>query len=155
MWTIFMIFTVTLGISFFHPITWKLDGILIFDQLSLVIGTAVTLFSSLVLSYSSRYLAGAEKLPRFLLNCVLFSFSVIFMVIADNIVLFIFAWLCMGLLMSELIGGYTHDDEGPRFQSQFQELLYSEYLLVSDRVSPHGASNGFLEYFDKSCNPLV
>ncbi|HKJ46448.1 MAG TPA: proton-conducting transporter membrane subunit [Balneolales bacterium] len=112
MWAIFIFFTVSLIISFNHPVTWKPGDMIIVDQLSLVIGTAVTLFSSLVLSYSSRYLAGSRKLPGFLINCMIFTFSVILMVIANNIVLFAFAWLSMGLLMSELIGGYTHYEEG-------------------------------------------
>lgn len=131
MWTLFILFTVALGISFFHPITWKLDGIITFDQLSLVVGTAVTLFSSIVLSYSRRYLAGAEKLIRFLLNCVLFTFSVILMVMADNIVLFVFAWLCMGLLMSELIGNYTHDKEGPASRANARNYFMLSTLLLA------------------------
>jgi len=132
MWTFFMSLTIVLGISFFHPITRNIDGVLIFDQLSLVISVAVTLFSSIILSYSSRYLAGYEKLRRFLLNCVLFTFSVILMVISDNIVLFIFAWLCMGLLMSELIGGYTHDEEGPASRTNARNyFVLSTVLLAS------------------------
>ena len=131
MWTLFIFFTVLLVFSFFHPVAWKLDSIINFDQLSVVIGTAVTLFSSLVLSYSSRYLSGSGKLPRFLINCVLFTFSVILMVIADNIALFIFAWLCMGLLMSELIGGYTHDDEGPASRVHARNHFILSTLLLA------------------------
>jgi len=131
MWTLFISFTALLVYSFFHPIAWKLDGIITFDQLSVVIGTAVTLFSSLVLSYSSRYLAGAEKLPRFLINCVLFALSVILMVIADNIILFVFAWLSMGLLMSELIGGYTHDEEGPSSRANARNYFVLSTLLLT------------------------
>lgn len=131
MWTFFILFAALLGISFFHPITWKFDEIINFDQLSLVIGTAVTLFSSLILSYSSRYLAGSEKLPRFLINCVLFSFSVILMVMANNIALFAFAWLSMGLLMSELIGGYTHSEEGRASKINARNYFISSTLLLT------------------------
>jgi len=131
MWTLFLIFTVSLGLSFFHPITWKLGEIIILDQLSLVIGTAVTLFSSIVISYSSRYLAGSEKLPRFLMNCVLFTFSVILMVIANNIALFAFAWLGMGLLMSELIGGYTHSEEGQASRANARNYFVLSTLLLT------------------------
>lgn len=131
MWTFFLSLTVVLGISFYHPITWKVDGLLIFDQLSLVISTVVTLFSSIILSYSSRYLAGSEKLRRFLLNCVLFAFSVILMVSSDNIVLFIFAWLSMGWLMSELIGGYTHDEEGPASRTNARYYFVLSTLLLT------------------------
>lgn len=131
MWTVFIFFSVLLGISTIHPITWKLGHIINFDQLSIVIGTAVTLFSSLVLSYSRRYLAGSERLPMFLINCVLFSFSVILMVIANNIALFIFAWLCMGLLMSELIGSYTHDKEGQASKINARNYFILSTLLLS------------------------
>jgi NAD(P)H-quinone oxidoreductase subunit 5 len=131
MWTIFLFFLVLLGKSFFHSITWNVDGVIKIDQLSLVIGTAVTLFSSIVLSYSARYLAGSEKLPRFLINCVLFTFSVILMVIANDIALFIFAWLCMGLLMSELIGGYTHYEEGQASKSNARNFFVLSTVLLS------------------------
>ena len=112
MWTVFLLFAVLLGISFFHPLRWAFDGFILIDQLSLVMGAAVSLFSSIVISYAVRYLAGAEKLPRFVINCLLFAFSVMFMVMADHIILFILSWLGMGLLMAELIGGYTHYLEG-------------------------------------------
>lgn len=131
MWTIFLLITASLAASFFNPINWAIDGIIRIDQLSLVIATAVTLFSSIVLTYSRRYLAGAAILPRFLVNCVLFTFSVILMVVADHIGLFIIGWLSMGLLMSELIGGYTHDVEGKASKKTSRNYFLLSTLLLA------------------------
>lgn len=131
MWTLFLLFLVLTGVAFFHPINLDVDGLLKIDHLSLVIGGAVTLFSSIVLSYSARYLAGSARLPRFLLNCTLFTFSVILVVISDHIALFIAGWLSMGLLMAELIGGYTHYLEGKSSKRNARNYFLLSSLLLA------------------------
>jgi len=125
-WSLFTTLLALLVFSYFHPIKWSLEGLITIDQLSLVMSVAVTLFSSIVLSYSRRYLSGYSQLPRFLLNGLLFSFAVILMVIADHVAFFTIAWLSMGLLMARLIGGYTHDDEG-----RASERTARTYFLMS------------------------
>jgi NAD(P)H-quinone oxidoreductase subunit 5 len=130
-WSLFLLFFLLLGISFFYPIKWTLSGFITIDELSLVMSAAVTFFSSIVLSYSSRYLAGYAHLPQFMTNGILFSFAVILMVISDHVVLFILAWICMGLLMARLIGGYTHTAEGDASERTARNYFLLSSLLLS------------------------
>jgi NAD(P)H-quinone oxidoreductase subunit 5 len=130
-WTLFTLFLVLLGISFFHPIRWIVGSFITVDALSLVMSAAVTLFSSIVLSYSARYLAGYAYLPQFMTNAILFSLAVILMVISDHIVLFIISWVCMGLLMDRLIGGYTHTAEGDASQRTARNYFLMSALFLT------------------------
>lgn len=130
-WSLFTIFFVFLGFSYFHPIHWTIENIITVDELSLVMSVAVTLFSSIVLSYSARYLAGYAHLPKFMLNGLLFSFAVILMVISNHIALFILAWIFMGLLMAKLIGGYTHTEEGDASQRTARNYFLLSALFLS------------------------
>jgi NAD(P)H-quinone oxidoreductase subunit 5 len=130
-WTLFTLFLVLLGISFFHPIRWIVGSFITVDALSLVMSAAVTLFSSIVLNYSARYLAGYAYLPQFMTNAILFSLAVILMVISDHIVLFIISWVCMGLLMDRLIGGYTHTAEGDASQRTARNYFLMSALFLT------------------------
>lgn len=125
-WFSFLSFLVLLGISYFHPVRWSLNGIITVDELSLVMSVAVTLFSSIVLSYSSRYLAGYTHLRKFMSNAYIFSLAVMLMVISDHVLLFTGAWMLMGFLMAKLIGGYTHTAEGDA-----SEHTARSYFLMS------------------------
>lgn len=130
-WSLFVIFLTVTSISFFSPLSWSIEGILVVDQLSLLMGTVLTLFSGIVISYSSRYLSGHAKLPRFLINCLLFTIAGFLMVISDHILLFSAAWMGMGLCMSELIGGYTHFLEGTASRKNARSyFLLSTTLLA-------------------------
>ncbi|NGP75071.1 hypothetical protein G3570_00385 [Balneolaceae bacterium YR4-1] len=130
-WALFLLFLTATGISFFMPVSWSVEGILVVDQLSLLMGTVLTLFSGIVISYSSRYLAGHAKLSRFLLNCLMFTAAGFLMVISDHVLLFTIAWLGMGLCMSELIGGYTHVLEGAASRKNARKyFLLSTSLLA-------------------------
>ena len=131
-WSLFLVFLAATGISFFEPLSWSLEGVLVIDQLSLLMGTVLTLFGGIVISYASRYLAGHAKLSRFLINCLLFTMAGFLMVTSDHILLFTAAWLGMGLCMSELIGGYTHYLEGAASRKNARKyFLLSTALLGS------------------------
>ncbi|MDX1636653.1 MAG: proton-conducting transporter membrane subunit [Balneolaceae bacterium] len=142
MWTTFLFFLVLLGIAFYRPIEWRFEGFLLVDHLTLVIAAAATLFGSIVLSYSARYLAGSAKLPRFLLNCTLFILSVLLVVISDHIALFTFGWLIMGLLMAELIGGYTHYLEGKASRRNARNYFLLSTLLLAGGLTWLAAETG-------------
>lgn len=133
MWGLFLLSLGFLVAHYPHGFTWSAGNYLHVDNLSLIMISAVALFSSIVLSYSSRYLSGSRLLPRFMLNCVLFTAAVITMVIADNIILFIAAWTAMGLLMAWLIGGYTHLLEG-----QASRRNARKYFLMSSTALAAG-----------------
>lgn len=131
-WTLFLAFLLTTVISFFQPVEWRIEDIVIIDQLSLLMGTVFTLFCGIVTSYSSRYLAGHARLPRFLINCLLFTVAGFLMVISDHILLFTASWLGMGLCMAELIGGYTHVLEGAASRNNARNyFLLSASLLAA------------------------
>lgn len=130
-WTLSLLSLALLGVSFFHPIHWTVGDFITVDELSLVMSVAVTLFSSIVLSYAARYLAGYAHLPRFMMNGLLFSLAVILMVISNHILLFILAWICMGLLMARLIGGYTHTKEGESSQRTARNYFLLSALFLS------------------------
>ncbi|TYP92733.1 NAD(P)H-quinone oxidoreductase subunit 5 [Fodinibius salinus] len=142
-WFLFTLFFILLGISYFHPIHWTANSLIMVDQLSLVMSTAVTLFSSIVLSYSGRYLAGYAYLPKFMLNGLLFSFAVILMVISNHIALFITAWLCMGLLMAKLIGEYTHTEESVGSKRTARNYFLMSAFFLSAGFIWLGYTTGF------------
>ncbi|MDZ7682664.1 MAG: hypothetical protein U5J63_13365 [Fodinibius sp.] len=124
MWSLTLLLAALLVTSFFYPLELHVGQLLLIDHLGVIISTAVALFSSIVLSYSARYLSGHKKLRRFLLNCILFTVSAISMAVANHILLFIAAWLCMGLLMAELIGGYTQYHEGKASRKNARNYFY-------------------------------
>ncbi|MGD8747564.1 MAG: proton-conducting transporter membrane subunit [Balneolaceae bacterium] len=131
MWTLSLVLGSFTFASFFYPVQWHLGGIIVFDHLGLIISTAATLFSSIVLSYSARYLAGHAKLRRFMLNCLFFTISAILMAVANHILLFIAAWLGMGLLMAELIGGYTQYKEGKASRKNARTYFLLSSALIA------------------------
>lgn len=131
-WSLFLVFMTATGLSFFRPFNWSMSGVLVIDQLSLLMGSVLTLFGGIVISYSSRYLAGHAKLKRFMINCLMFTIAGLLMIISDHILLFAAAWLGMGLCMAELIGGYTHFLEGAASRKNARNyFLLSTALLGS------------------------
>ncbi|WP_441000210.1 proton-conducting transporter transmembrane domain-containing protein [Fodinibius sp. SL11] len=130
MWTLTLFLSSLLAASFFYPLEFQFGQILLIDHLGLIISTAVALFSSIVLSYSARYLAGHTKLRRFLINCALFAISAILMAVANHILLFIASWLSMGLFMAELIGGYTQYHEGKASRKNARNYFLGSTALV-------------------------
>ncbi|MDZ7660581.1 proton-conducting transporter membrane subunit [Fodinibius sp.] len=131
MWTLTLSLSSLLSASFFYPLEFQIGQILLVDHLALIISTAVTLFSSIVLSYSARYMAGHKKLRRFLINCVLFTVSALLMAISNHVLLFIASWLSMGLLMAELIGGYTKYHEGKASKKNARNYFLVSTALVA------------------------
>lgn len=131
MWTLTLFLVSLLATSFFYPLEFQIGQILLIDHLGLIISTAVALFSSIVLSYSSRYLAGHKKLRRFFITCVLFALSAILMALANHILLFVGAWLSMGLLMAELIGGYTQYHEGKASRRNARNYFLGSTALIT------------------------
>ncbi|MXR50256.1 oxidoreductase [Halovenus sp. WSH3] len=105
---------------------WELPGVAVVDGLTVVMWTAVTFFSGIVHSYSRRYMAGSETIDRFFGRVFAFTLSVMVLVAADALVLFVAAWLAMGLAMASLIG---HVESWP--QAQAAGALARRYFLGS------------------------
>jgi len=83
---------------------WTLPGVAAVDGLTVVMWVVVTFFSGIVHSYSRRYMAGSQHETRFFRRVFAFTLVVMVLVAADHPVLFLGAWLAMGLLMADLIG---------------------------------------------------
>jgi NAD(P)H-quinone oxidoreductase subunit 5 len=83
---------------------WELPGLVAVDGLTVVMWTVVTFVSGVVHSYSRRYMAGTRDVSRFFARTFAFTLVVLVLVAADHALLFVGAWLAMGLVMADLIG---------------------------------------------------
>jgi NAD(P)H-quinone oxidoreductase subunit 5 len=84
--------------------SWGIGDFFQINGFSIVICTVVAFFSAIVQMYATDYMKGFKKKKAFLLYCLAFSFSVMFFVISNNVILMVLFWLLMGLVMSKLIG---------------------------------------------------
>ena len=101
----------SLGIS----LSFYLDG------LSLVFGVLITGIGAIVLVYCSSYLAGHPHFGRFLLYLLLFMFSMLGLVLADNLVTLFVFWE-MTTISSYLLIGFDHKSAKAR-RSALQALF--------------------------------
>ncbi len=108
---------------------WTMAGLVAVDGLTVVMWVAVTLFSGVVHSYSRRYMAGSRTVDRFFGRVFAFTLVVMVLVAADHLLLFLAAWLAMGLVMAGLIG---HVDGWP--QARAAGSLARRYFLASSGV---------------------
>ncbi|MFB6166309.1 MAG: proton-conducting transporter membrane subunit [Haloarculaceae archaeon] len=84
--------------------TFRIDGLVAVDGLTVVMWVAATFFSGLVHSYSRRYMAGSRVIDRFFTRVFAFTLFVMALVAADSLLVFWAAWVAMGLAMAGLIG---------------------------------------------------
>ena len=80
------------------------------DQLSAVMLIVVTTVSALVHTYSIGYMADDLSRPRFFAYLSLFTFAMLSLVTADNLLQLFFGWEGVGLASYLLIGFYHHKD---------------------------------------------
>ncbi len=94
--------------------TWIVSGELTagwslrFDALTAVMLVVVTTVSSLVHLYSWGYMAEDPSQPRFFAYLSLFTFAMLMLVTADNLVQMFFGWEGVGLASYLLIGFWYH-----------------------------------------------
>jgi NADH-quinone oxidoreductase subunit L len=81
-------------------VSWALR----FDTLSAVMIVVVTVVSACVHVYSVGYMAGDKSVPRFMAYLSLFTFFMLMLVTADNLVQMFFGWEGVGLASYLLIG---------------------------------------------------
>ncbi|MGV3526038.1 MAG: NADH-quinone oxidoreductase subunit L [Candidatus Sericytochromatia bacterium] len=91
--------------SFDFQIGWGVDNL---GALMLVI---VTFISLLVQIYSSEYMAHDEGIPRYYGALSLFTFSMLLLVLADNLLVLYAGWELVGVSSYLLIGFYTFKPE--------------------------------------------
>ena len=114
-WPIFLGFVMGHGTSTVYPVldwihsgnlnvNWELRV----DALTAVMLVVVTTVSSLVHLYSWGYMAEDPSQPRFFAYLSLFTFAMLMLVTADNLVQMFFGWEGVGLASYLLIGFWYH-----------------------------------------------
>ena len=84
----------------------RIDLSILVDNMTCVMLVVVTLVSSLVHLYSSSYMHGEERYSRFFSYLSLFTFSMLGLCIANNILILFIFWELVGLCSYFLIGFY-------------------------------------------------
>src|SRR5688500_7033914 len=114
-WPIFLGFVAGTEHSQLYPaLEWirsgdlRVDWALRVDALTSVMRVAVTTASSLAHLYSWGYMAEAASQPRFFAYLSLFTFAMLMLVTADNLVQMFFGWEGVGLASYLLIGFWYH-----------------------------------------------
>jgi NADH-quinone oxidoreductase subunit L len=114
-WPIFLGFVAGTEHSQLHPVlTWinsgdlRVDWALRVDALTSVMLVVVTTVSALVHLYSWGYMAEDDSQPRFFAYLSLFTFAMLMLVTADNLVQMFFGWEGVGLASYLLIGFWYH-----------------------------------------------
>ena len=100
--------TVVPVLNWFQSGTLNVDWALRVDSLTAVMLVVVTTVSSLVHLYSWGYMEEDPSQPRFFAYLSLFSFAMLMLVTADNLVQMFFGWEGVGLASYLLIGFWYH-----------------------------------------------
>ena len=99
-----------------HSLTWLPLGSVnfsmgfLFDSVTSVMLLVVTIVSSLVHIFSIGYMHGDPRYPRFFAFLSLFSFSMLFLVVSDNLLGIYIGWELVGVCSYLLIGFWFEQD---------------------------------------------
>jgi NADH-quinone oxidoreductase subunit L len=83
--------------------TFKVSWGFLFDSLTVVMLIVVTTISSLVHVYSIRYMEEDPHVPRFMAYLEIFTFFMLILVTADNLIQMFLGWEGVGLASYLLI----------------------------------------------------
>ncbi|MCH9779799.1 MAG: NADH-quinone oxidoreductase subunit L [Alphaproteobacteria bacterium] len=97
-------------LQWFHVGDFTLNWALRLDTLSIVMFCVVNTVSLMVHVYSVGYMHHPEELPRFMSYLSLFTFAMLMLVSADNLVQLFFGWEGVGLASYLLIGFWFQRD---------------------------------------------
>ena len=87
--------------------SFQLHWGLLFDSLTVMMVSMVTLISALVHVYSIGYMAGDPHLPRFMSYLSLFTFCMVVLVTADNLIQLFVGWEGVGIVSYLLINFWS------------------------------------------------
>lgn len=104
LWLVFAGNVLYLGFNFNNMPEWYWGDILRVNGFTILIWTTVTFFSAIISTYATTYLKGFRYHSRFMLLCLVFTLSVMLLVMSNHVLLLLFSWLLMGIFMSQLIG---------------------------------------------------
>jgi NADH-quinone oxidoreductase subunit L len=114
-WPIFLSFVGGSGVESVTPVlSWIHSGTLDFswalrvDTLTAIMLVVITSVAALVHLYSWGYMAEDDSQPRFFAYLSLFTFAMLMLVTADNLVQMFFGWEGVGLASYLLIGFWYH-----------------------------------------------
>ena len=99
-----------------HSLTWLPLGSInfsmgfLFDSVTAIMLLVVTIVSSLVHIFSIGYMHGDPRYPRFFAFLSLFSFSMLFLVVSDNLLGIYIGWELVGVCSYLLIGFWFEQD---------------------------------------------
>jgi NADH-quinone oxidoreductase subunit L len=116
----------------------KVDWALRIDTLTAVMLVVVTTISALVHLYSIGYMAEDPHQPRFFCYLSLFTFAMLMLVTADNLVQMFFGWEGVGLMSYLLIGFWYHKPEANAAAIK---------AFIVNRVGDFGFSLGIFSVF--------
>ncbi|WP_336134769.1 proton-conducting transporter membrane subunit [Natronomonas amylolytica] len=128
-WGVWALFVACLGIlslSVWRGYEWAVPGYVVIDGLTMLMWVVISFFSGIVHSYSRRYMAGDSHIEGFFGRVLFFTLAVMVMTAADHALLFVAAWLAMGLTMASLIGHVRGWE-----QAQAAASMARRYFLVS------------------------
>ncbi|MFO1518127.1 MAG: NADH-quinone oxidoreductase subunit L [bacterium] len=91
--------------------SFKLDFALQMDRLSALMALVVTGVGSLIHLYSTGYMKGEEGFARYFTYLNLFLFSMILLILGDNLLVLFIGWEGVGLCSYLLIGYWFEDPE--------------------------------------------
>jgi NADH-quinone oxidoreductase subunit L len=95
-------------LTWIHSGSMEADWALRIDTLTVVMLVVVTTVSALVHIYSIGYMAHDAHRPRFMAYLSLFTFAMLMLVTADNLLQMFFGWEGVGLASYLLIGFWYH-----------------------------------------------
>ncbi|HEX5185150.1 MAG TPA: NADH-quinone oxidoreductase subunit L [Allosphingosinicella sp.] len=153
-------------LSWIHSGDLRVDWALKVDSLTAVMLVVVTTVSALVHLYSWGYMAEDDSQPRFFAYLSLFTFAMLMLVTADNLVQLFFGWEGVGLASYLLIGFWYYKPSANAAALKafivnrvgdfgFSLGIFATFLVFNTvsipailAAAPHmaGASIGFLGY---------
>ena len=129
--------TITL-LSWINSGDFKVDWALRIDQLTAVMLVVVTWVSSVVHVYSVGYMSHDPYKSRFMAYLSLFTFAMLMLVTADNLIQMYFGWEGVGVASYLLIGFWNHKDSANRASIK---------AFVVNRVGDFGFALGIATLF--------
>lgn len=118
--------------------TLNLKWALRFDQLAAVMVVVINVVSCMVHFYSVGYMHHDKAQPRFMAYLSLFTFAMLMLVTADNLVQLFFGWEGVGLASYLLIGFWNHKDSANKAAIK---------AFVMNRIGDFGLALGIFATF--------
>ncbi len=108
------------------------SGLFRFNGFSAVIWLSVSFFSAIISSYSANYLQGFKFQRSFHLYALLFTTSVLILVVSNSIWMIMATWFSMGFFMARLIGVNKHWGEAREaFKFTFKRFTLGSVMLAA------------------------